>query len=716
MSSTKVTPSEASRPKKKSSLRRFSTIATNEFKKIRNSSGNGSEKKYVSLKDVLQVGQEYHGFRSMFIALFMAFLYANISGYHYEFPGDAFTQADVMEAWTAKRDGESVWDVKSMESSGQYLVDWLAQHIEASMAAGATDTILINNQYRVLAYHITLEFSDKTQMYHNRTSSEMCAWGLGGGSPCRSVYSYRRQMTEMDYMQYTTWQNDMTPIMKAALKPNPNSTNLKDALHTLRALAKYPEHWLTTMNRPWESEEDIFGADKDTTATSLILDGPPFYIPKRGQAIPTSLMVRMLYDADALPHKLYEDSSRRNIVLSGMHFGYPFMGAAGFWEANPAANFYAYRISETGLYDQTHEYMRRLPLEIICLCYLVQVLYQEMSSINAAREQYYKHIYSGRRKSSRGVSERCCSSDSGWYRIMCEGTGICCSSGWDCFDITTALFSIACILASWILSFVVPLFQTSHADAVKACIESSNCFSAGRSVSGGLLFALCLAGLLNIVGVFKYTKYHEGMRVYTMLFHESWKTLRDFIPWFLLLMVTQAWFISTLYSQGGTSKDMLYSGGALSVVLRLVFGFYDYDAFIAHNIGLGSFAAIGSVVFWVCVILGIVVAQNVMLAIVSQAYDNTRAQGNTLTTRMPLWTQLWNRLRFWIRRWTIKDPTKDMNESNKENKQEKFLAALERLPEWERQWYAGMPAVLFPCLLVFFSSLTLVCSCVFTCS
>jgi len=111
------------------------------------------------------------------------------------------------------------------------------------------------------------------------------------------------------------------------------------------------------------------------------------------------------------------------------------------------------------------------------------------------------------------------------------------------------------------------------------------------------------------------------MRVYTNLFYESWKTLRDFIPWFLLLMVTQAWFISTLYSGAGTNPDMLNIGGSMSVVLRLVFGFYDYDAFISNNMGLGAATSLGAIVFWTCVALGIVVAQNVMLAIVSQACE-----------------------------------------------------------------------------------------------
>ena len=66
---------------------------------------------------------------------------------------------------------------------------------------------------------------------------------------------------------------------------------------------------------------------------------------------------------------------------------------------------------------------------------------------------------------------------------------------------------------------------------------------------------------------------------------------------------------------------MLHVGGSMSVVLRLVFGFYDYDAFIANNLGLGAFEYTGPMVFWACVGLGIVVAQNVMLAIVSQACE-----------------------------------------------------------------------------------------------
>ena len=89
----------------------------------------------------------------------------------------------------------------------------------------------------------------------------------------------------------------------------------------------------------------------------------------------------------------------------------------------------------------------------------------------------------------------------------------------------------------------------------------------------------------------------------------------------------------------GTNKDMIQWGGSMSVILRMLFGFFDYDAFISKNVGLGGGAApFGAIVFWLCVVLGIIVSQNVMLAIVSQAYDNVRGQGESLTSRVPLWT------------------------------------------------------------------------------
>ena len=327
----------------------------------------------------------------------------------------------------------------------------------------------------------------------------------------------------------------------------------------------------------------------------------------------------------------------------------------------------------------------------MCMLYFIMVLYEEMGQINAALTQ---NINIGRKRNRKDRFPK----KSKGINFVCNSCRLCCSSGWDCFDITSALMSMACITASWVGAFVIPLAGRSHADVVQTCIAQASCFTMGRFFMLYLHTFLTVTGVMNVICVFKYTRYHAGMKVFTMLFYESWLTLRDFIPWFVLLMFTQAWFICTMYSGLGTNKDMIYSGGALSVVLRLVFGFYDYDAFISKNIGLGTMGAPGAVVFWVCVVLGIVVAQNVMLAIVGQAYDNIQQQGKSLTTSVPLWTTLRRRIRWGICR---RYHGLDMRVNGKEQKVDGDLSeeALSKkradqrkkirdLSDFEKRWFA----------------------------
>ena len=64
--------------------------------------------------------------------------------------------------------------------------------------------------------------------------------------------------------------------------------------------------------------------------------------------------------------------------------------------------------------------------------------------------------------------------------------------------------------------------------------------------------------------------------------------------------------------------------------------------------------------------------------------DNVRQQGGTLTTKMPLWTQAYHRLGFWCRRWSMtRTKTKDGKYDT-----DKFFKAANKLPEWERKWFA----------------------------
>ena len=113
--------------------------------------------------------------------------------------------------------------------------------------------------------------------------------------------------------------------------------------------------------------------------------------------------------------------------------------------------------------------MYRLPLEVGCLCWYIWYLFGEMSNINAAREQYYKHKFTSRRLNAAPGVTKCCGATS-CYRICSEGTGICLSSGWDCFDISTAIISMGVIVLTWALPYFIPLFTSQHDQVVSVCV------------------------------------------------------------------------------------------------------------------------------------------------------------------------------------------------------------------------------------------------------
>ena len=179
------------------------------------------------------------------------------------------------------------------------MTDWLLEHIEISMASGSADTIMAKDQFRVLAYHIQVQYNDASDVYQNRTArdDEVCEAGYQktGGLPCSTIYSYRKEMTDAHYAQFSTWNQDLPAGVKAALTPNASSTNLQDAARTLRLLSKDVNHWLTTSSRPWENAEDIINERTGTHAGDhvrrSVLEDAPYHIPKRGSSVPAYLVI-----------------------------------------------------------------------------------------------------------------------------------------------------------------------------------------------------------------------------------------------------------------------------------------------------------------------------------------------------------------------------------------------------------------------------------------
>ena len=65
--------------------------------------------------------------------------------------------------------------------------------------------------------------------------------------------------------------------------------------------------------------------------------------------------------------------------------------------------------------------------------------------------------------------------------------------------------------------------------------------------------------------------------MYSQLFARSFKWFKDFILFFFYLVLGLAFGVNALAKLSGGPLDLIYASGAVSGIMRLTFGFYDYD-------------------------------------------------------------------------------------------------------------------------------------------
>ena len=65
--------------------------------------------------------------------------------------------------------------------------------------------------------------------------------------------------------------------------------------------------------------------------------------------------------------------------------------------------------------------------------------------------------------------------------------------------------------------------------------------------------------------------------MYSQLFARSFKWFKDFILFFFYLVLGLAFGVNALSKLSGGPLDLIYASGAVSGIMRLTFGFYDYD-------------------------------------------------------------------------------------------------------------------------------------------
>lgn len=142
------------------------------------------------------------------------------------------------------------------------------------------------------------------------------------------------------------------------------------------------------------------------------------------------------------------------------------------------------------------------------------------------------------------------------------------------------------------------------------------------------------ARLQNGARLFKYMRFHPGLNVYIEVFQLTAVTMSDFAVWFMFLIV---WCSIVIYGTGamlGANVDFASFSDTLNRIALLTFGFYDYDGMYNGGIGLGFGTAVMSMWFWLMVILSYMFAQNIILAIVANAYDAASERASTRNSKI----------------------------------------------------------------------------------
>ncbi|KAF6255033.1 hypothetical protein COO60DRAFT_259439 [Scenedesmus sp. NREL 46B-D3] len=82
---------------------------------------------------------------------------------------------------------------------------------------------------------------------------------------------------------------------------------------------------------------------------------------------------------------------------------------------------------------------------------------------------------------------------------------------------------------------------------------------------------------------------------------------------------------------GGNFQFLRFADG-LALMSRLTFGFLSYEEFAAQALGVGAAVSAVTLLFWVAVLLLVVYIQNIILAIVAEAYEEAKSTLGTAET------------------------------------------------------------------------------------
>ena len=239
-------------------------------------------------------------------------------------------------------------------------------------------------------------------------------------------------------------------------------------------------------------------------------------------------------------------------------------------------------------YDSVYDYFR-ITVEYIYLIMTVITMYYEIFSWYAAIKQ----------DADKTV----------WSQI---------ATGWNFFDMVVYVFNILVIFAFLYIQAMAPAATRNP----QAPFDSWNPGQCALRYYTVWLYVAGLNTVLQGLQLMSYMQFHPGLRIYAQLIARSTKYLKDFLAFLVYLFLGLAFGSLGLAKSSGGPLDFIFTTTALSSITRLTFGFYDFSDFINNYQGMGTFGVTRELWFWLCVVMNVIVVQNITLAIIGRSFED----------------------------------------------------------------------------------------------
>lgn len=134
------------------------------------------------------------------------------------------------------------------------------------------------------------------------------------------------------------------------------------------------------------------------------------------------------------------------------------------------------------------------------------------------------------------------------------------------------------------------------------------------------IFVMCVFCLR----LFKYFRFHSALRLYIRFMEILATQVEGFIIIFLGLIFMFARIFLAFAKYSGSTDSWPSTAFSINEMLKVTFGFSDYDGFVNNGSGFGFLAGLSILAFWISVIVFTILAQNIILALIGSAQESAR--------------------------------------------------------------------------------------------